>query len=84
MSKKSRAKWACLDCHVDTGRLYEHYFIETETWMSIVGSNQGMLCIGCAEKRLKRKLNRKDFPDVHINNPKLYIMSSRLLSRILA
>lgn len=64
---KSRAKWKCLDCSVDTGKIGEHYFIETDVWLSVVASNKGMLCIGCLESRLGRKLSRKDFTDAFIN-----------------
>ena len=79
---KSRSKWICLDCRVDTGKIYEHYYINLDLWMSVVGSKQGMLCIGCLEKRIKRALVSSDFPQVHINNPKLSRMSDRLKSRI--
>jgi len=78
----SRKKWLCLDCGVDTGKIHEHYFINTQTWLEVVGSKVGMLCITCLEIRLGRKLNSKDFPDVHINNRKLYPMSAKLLQRM--
>ena len=78
----SRKKWLCLDCGVDTGKIHEHYFIQTALWMEVVGSKSGMLCIDCLEKRLGRKLRKQDFPSVHINNPKLYSMSDRLRERL--
>ena len=81
-ASNSRRKWLCLDCRVDTGKINEHYFINTEDWIKVVGSKIGMLCIGCLENRLGRTLTSSDFPPVHINNPRLYSMSSRLLSRI--
>jgi hypothetical protein len=77
-----RKKFLCLDCKVDTGKIGEHYFVHTPLWMKAVGSNKGMLCVGCLEKRVGRELNKEDFPPVHINNPKLYSMSYRLRSRI--
>jgi len=80
---KSRKRWECLDCAVDCGRIYEHYFIYTKLWLSVVPSIKGMLCILCLENRLKRRLNAKDFPsDIYLNNPKFNKMSARLLSRI--
>ena len=82
MTFASRKKWLCLDCKIDTGKIREHYFIETELWLSVVGSKSGMLCVSCLEKRLGRKLSPADFPQVHINNPKLYGMSARLLDRL--
>ena len=78
----SRKKFICLDCKVDTGRIHEHYFVLTEIWLSAVGSKKGMLCIGCLETRLKRRLTKADFPPVTINNPKLTSMSMRLLDRL--
>lgn len=83
MSKSNRVKFKCKDCSVDTGRIYEHYFIETELWLSAVGSKTGMLCIGCLEKRIGRRLKPIDFPKVTINDPRMTTMSSRLMSRIL-
>jgi len=82
MQKKSRHKFLCLDCKIDTGKAYEHYMLIDKIWSKIHNSNKGMLCIGCAETRLGRRLNSGDFKDCHVNNPKLYNMSARLLQRI--
>ena len=79
---KSRKKWLCLDCRVDTGKIYEHYYVELELWMKVVGSKTGMLCIGCLEDRIDRKLTRKDFPNVTINSVKYGNKSLRLLNRL--
>ena len=78
----NRKKWNCLDCKVDTGKIGEHYFVNTDLWLSVVGSIKGMLCVGCLEKRIGRKLTPADFPNVHINRPSASGMSSRLLNRI--
>ena len=78
----NRRKFLCLDCRVDTGKILEHYFINTDLWLSVVGSKTGMLCIGCLEGRIKRRLQPSDFPIVTINNPKLTSMSMRLLDRL--
>lgn len=78
----SRKKFLCLDCSVDTGKIHEHYMLVDTTWFSIHASNRGMICIGCVEGRLGRSLTPQDFNNSHVNNPKLYPMSSRLLSRI--
>jgi hypothetical protein len=83
MACKSRRKWLCLDCCVDTGKANEHYFINTDLWMKVVGSIVGMLCVGCLETRIGRQLNKSDFPDVTINSPKHGNKSQRLLSRLL-
>jgi len=80
----SRRKFSCLDCKIDTGKAFEHYMLIDETWKKIHDSKFGMLCIGCAERRLGRRLNHSDFNSSHVNNPKLYNMSARLLERIRA
>lgn len=82
MSQKSRKKWLCLDCKVDTGKCNEHYFVNTDLWLKAVGSKIGMLCVGCLEIRIGRRLNKSDFPEVTINSPKHAKMSQRLLDRI--
>jgi hypothetical protein len=80
MSK--RFKWKCLDCNIDTGKIGEHYLIHTDLWLKLTGSFIGMLCIGCLESRLGRKLNSKDFPNVYINDLKFGSRSSRLFDRL--
>ncbi len=79
---KGRRKFLCLDCHVDTGRLHEHYFVHTAIWLAVVGSLSGMLCVGCLEDRLGRRLSPDDFPAVTINDPRFEPKSLRLLSRL--
>lgn len=79
---KSRKKYLCHSCDIDTGKIYEHYFIHTLLWLSVMPSIKGMLCIACLESKLKRKLNKTDFPAVSINNPKICKMSDRLRTRI--
>ena len=64
-----RTKWKCLDCHVDTGKIGEHYMLKDEVWFLVNNSKSGMLCIGCLEDRLGRKLLTSDFKDCHINRP---------------
>jgi len=63
----SRKKFQCLDCKVDTGKLGEHYMLTDKTWYRVHGSNVGMLCIGCLENRLGRKLIKNDFNESHVN-----------------
>lgn len=78
----NRKKFLCLDCRVDTGKIGEHYFVHLPVWLQAHTSKVGMLCIGCLEMRLGRELTKEDFPAIHVNDPKLYRMSERLLSRI--
>lgn len=79
---KSRRKFLCIDCKIDTGKIHEHYFIKTDLWLKLVGSKIGMLCIGCIEKRLGRELIPIDFENVWINNPKYEMKSERLMKRL--
>lgn len=76
----SRRKWKCLDCKIDTS--HEHYFIHTELWLSVVNSKNGMLCIGCLENRLGRKLTANDFTDAYINRLDFGVKSVRLVNRL--
>jgi hypothetical protein len=82
MSKSSRRKFLCLDCRIDTGKIHEHYFIQTPLWMKLVGSNQGMLCVGCLELRLGRKLIASDFTNASINTASHEAKSQRLMERL--
>ena len=78
----SRRKFLCLDCRQDTGKMHEHYFVNTDLWLSAVGSKNGMLCIADLEKRIGRKLVPSDFPKVTINNPRYEAKSTRLMERM--
>lgn len=71
-----------MDCGIDTGKAKEFYFIETDVWLIAAKTKEGMLCIGCIEQRLGRKLEPSDFPDVTINSPKYMEQSQRLSSRM--
>jgi hypothetical protein len=81
-AKNSRRKFLCLDCRVDTGKINEHYMLVDATWNRIHNSKYGMLCIACVENRLVRTLEATDFNQSHINNPRLYPMSLRLIDRL--
>lgn len=78
----SRRRFRCLDCQIDTGKAHEHYFINTVTWLSVVQTTKGMLCIGCIETRLGRQLIAADFPKVSVNSPSYEPKSLRLLNRM--
>ena len=82
MAKKSRRRFLCVDCGVDTGRIGEYYFIHTPLWLSVIDSIAGMLCVGCLENRLGRQLRRNDFTNAWINNPRHHPVSQRLMSRL--
>jgi hypothetical protein len=82
LSGKSRKRFLCLDCGVDTGKIREHYFVHDHIWLSVVETKTGMLCVEHLEERLGRKLCSIDFPAVCINDPKYNDMSDRLRERI--
>ena len=81
-SKESRKRFMCLDCRVDTGKIGEHYMLVDSTWRQAHDSAVGMLCIGCIELRLGRRLVKADFNSSHVNNIKN--MSNRLVERIVS
>ena len=58
----------CMDCGVDTLEIKEFYMIQDELWAQINPQLEGLLCIGCVEKRLGRKLKPGDFPSYETNS----------------
>lgn len=82
MSSKSRKKFICLDCKVDTSKLNEHYMLVDSTWSLTGLGKYGMLCIGCVELRIGRKLVKSDFNNSYLNNPRTCSKSARLINRM--
>jgi hypothetical protein len=79
---KSRKKFLCLDCGIDTGKTGEHYMLIDATW-SLTGLGKfGMLCIEDVEMRIDRQLTAADFNDSYLNRPRTGIMSAKLLDRM--
>ena len=60
--------WTCKDCGVDTHETKEYYMLKNKVWNSCVFNSLIMLCIGCIEKRLGRKLVPEDFMDCSLNS----------------
>ncbi len=78
------ADWSCLDCGLDTFALGEYYMVEDDVWLaSGLGREEGagLLCIGCLEWRLRRRLDWSDFPLYPVNEPQAW-QSGRLQSRL--
>ena len=78
----------CADCGVDTipdepDFDCEWYTVHDHIWAQ-VGLGRGFLCIGCLEARIGRRLQPEDFPDVPVNDPQRYKLTSsdRLLDRL--
>lgn len=82
MSKKSRTKFLCLDCKVDTGKIGEHYMLVEKTWVLTGLGKYGMLCILDVEIRIGRKLVASDFNSSYLNNFRTGIKSQRLTNRM--
>jgi hypothetical protein len=79
---KSRKKFLCLDCNIDTGKLGEHYMLVDETWHLTGLQKYGMLCIEHVESRIGRTLVPSDFNDSYLNNARTGIISLRLANRM--
>jgi len=90
--KKRERLFRCEDCGVNTSKIEEYYMVLDEVWLSVCEDVYGMLCIGCLEERLGRRLMTADFTDCPLNNWKLTSApwpmkrmgrgSERLLSRL--
>jgi hypothetical protein len=50
--------WYCVDCGIDCEEIGEGYMVRDDLWP--IGKDDGMLCIGCLERRLGRRLMRQD------------------------
>lgn len=74
--------WYCLDCRQNTNTMNEYYMVYDEVWLQAVPDGDGMMCIGCLENRLKRKLAPEDFTNCGLNQMKVITGSDRLRSRI--
>jgi len=65
------SRFNCLNCDFDT-LAHEYYMLLDNVWHEAcagvgVAPRDGMLCIGCVESAIGRKLNRRDFSDALIN-----------------
>jgi hypothetical protein len=77
----------CLDCRNETTFKKgpcEYYMVHNELWARANPQVNGMLCIGCLEDLIGRRLTPDDFTDVPINNQPLNwnLKSNRLASRL--
>jgi hypothetical protein len=81
----------CADCEAGTHTLGERYMVRDEVWRQAWkgrdkawqhAPGQMVLCVGCLEQRLGRKLIATDFAAVPLNDPSEFHMSPRLLDRL--
>ena len=86
MARKRRNTFSCIDCRVDCLEIHEYYMVNDSVWSKTgVGPHGGMLCIGCLEKRLGRRLTSRNFTDCPLNWRNVLVpgySSERLLSRL--
>jgi hypothetical protein len=55
----------CVDCDVDCYEIDEYYMVHDDVWP--IAPFGGMLCIGCIEARIGRRLTPTDFTDRPMN-----------------
>jgi hypothetical protein len=80
--KRSRRKFLCLDCGLDTGKIGEHYMLIDGTWSLTGLGSIGMLCVEHVEQRIGRQLMPADFNNSYLNRPRTGIISQRLRDRM--
>lgn len=59
-------EFECQSCGVNTGEIGEYYMVHDFIWQE-AGDLEGMLCIGCLENQIGRKLTPLDFPPLPVN-----------------
>lgn len=65
----------CRDCRVDE----DFYMVRDEVWAAAgLGPLDGLLCLGCLERRIGRSLRPDDLDDAPINHPDNFRSSQRL------
>jgi hypothetical protein len=55
----------CVECGVHTINAREYYMVRDDVWP--LEPRGGMLCVGCLEERIGRRLVPTDFTDAAIN-----------------
>jgi hypothetical protein len=81
---RCRLEGRCVDCLNETTFTKgneEYYMVHNALWLKANPQINGMLCIGCLENRIGRRLMQADFTDVPINQPSRS-NSKRLASRL--
>jgi hypothetical protein len=75
--------YLCRSCGINTDRIGEYYMVHNELW-KCAGLGNGMLCIRCLERRLGRRLHKRDFTRYPVNDGTLWTQSGRLRARLRA
>lgn len=71
----------CHDCFVNVVTIKEYYMVYDALWLSVAHQHE-ILCVGCLEHRLGRKLTKADFTDCILNTEMNH--SKRLKERFLS
>ena len=71
----------CMDYGINTHDINEYYMVQNKIWDKVNPQIEGMLCIGCLEDRMGRKLKPKDFTKCPVNDG-IFGMSERMRERI--
>jgi hypothetical protein len=80
---RPRDFFVCVDCGVDTLGTGEYYMVWDRVWNQAMADQSGMLCVGCLERRLGRKLVPDDFNESPLNwGGSPYPQSLRLQTRL--
>lgn len=84
---KCHSSTNCVDCDVDVMEAKEYYMVTDSCWKRAgMESHGGMLCIGCLESRLGKKLTSRNFAECPLNWRNMCLpdyASPRLFSRLL-
>lgn len=65
------ATFICMDCLVNTSAIDEYYMVVPRVWSQATPTDpggNGMLCLDCLERRIRRPLVALDFTHAPINN----------------
>lgn len=77
------SRFQCQDCGHDTKLMGELYVVHTPIWeYATFFQSAYMLCVGCIEIRLGRKLQRRDFTEAPLNWREGFTRSLRLRHRL--
>lgn len=83
--RPARSTCPCADCATPTAPIdgpSEWYAVSDTVWESAGATPDAILCIGCLEDRLGRRLSRQDFPEALLNRPDYGWHSDRLVDRL--
>jgi hypothetical protein len=58
----------CMDCGCDTNANEQYYMVRDGLWRSVNRNVDGMLCLACLERRLRRSLRAADFTPAPVNH----------------